>query len=76
MVWTLELATYLNEAPWEEGATKSELIDYAERTGAPSTVIENLKEIEYEDDLFYSIEDIWDDIPSAGDYSNWDKDEN
>ena len=34
MVWTLALSNYLNDAPWEKGATKAELIDYAERTGA------------------------------------------
>ena len=32
MYWTLELATYLSDAPWP--ATKDELIDYAIRTGA------------------------------------------
>ena len=76
MVWTLALSTYLNDAPWENGATKAELIDYAERTGAPSAVIENLQEIEYEDDLFYSIEDIWEDIPTTDYEFGWRKDEN
>ena len=33
MYWTLELAQYLEDAPWP--ATKDELIDYADRTGAP-----------------------------------------
>ena len=76
MVWTLALSTYLNDAPWENGATKAELIDYAERTGAPSVVIENLQEIEYEDDLFYSLEDIWEDIPTTDDEFGWKEDEN
>ena len=77
MVWTLALSTYLNDAPWENGITKSELIDYAERTGAPSAVIENLQEIEYEDedDLFYSIEDIWEDSPTTDYEIDWRKDE-
>ena len=44
MYWTLELATKLEDAPWP--ATKDELIDYAQRTGAPMEVIENLMEIE------------------------------
>ena len=52
MVWSLALSSYLNDAPWEDGITKSELIDYAERTGAPSAVIENLQEIEYDEELF------------------------
>ena len=33
MFWTLELASYLEDAPWP--ATKDELIDYAIRSGAP-----------------------------------------
>jgi hypothetical protein len=44
MYWTLELASYLEEAPWP--ATKDELIDYAIRSGAPSEVIDNLDELE------------------------------
>ena len=41
MYWTLELASYLSDAPWP--ATKDELIDYAIRTGAPLEVVENYK---------------------------------
>ena len=33
MYWTLELASYLCDAPWP--ATKDELIDYSIRTEAP-----------------------------------------
>lgn len=76
MVWTLELANYLYDAPWENGITKSELIEYAGRTGAPSSVIENLMEIEYEDDLFYSIGDIWEDFPTTDYEFGWREDEN
>jgi len=42
MFWTLELASYLEDAPWP--ATKDELIDYAIRSGAPIEVIENLQD--------------------------------
>lgn len=42
MYWTLELASKLEDAPWP--ATKDELIDYAQRSGAPLEVIENLQE--------------------------------
>ena len=42
MFWTLELASYLEEAPWP--ATKDELIDYSIRSGAPIEVIENLQD--------------------------------
>ena len=41
MYWTLELASYLSDAPWP--ASKDELIDYAIRTGAPLEVVENLQ---------------------------------
>ena len=41
MYWTLELASYLSDAPWP--ATKDELIDYSIRTGAPLEVVENLQ---------------------------------
>ena len=75
MVWTLALSTYLNDAPWENGATKAELIDYAERTGAPSAVIERRQERECGGDLFYSIEDSWEDIPTTDDGVGWSKDE-
>ena len=34
MYWTLELASKLEDAPWP--ATKDELIDYAQRSGAVS----------------------------------------
>ena len=40
MIWTVELAAYLDDAPWP--ATKEELIEYAERIGAPYEVMENL----------------------------------
>ncbi|MDR1866357.1 MAG: DUF2795 domain-containing protein [Bacteroidales bacterium] len=62
MYWTLELALKLEDAPWP--ATKDELIDFAERSGAPLEVIENLQEIEDEGEIYESIEDIWPDYPS------------
>ena len=63
MYWTLELASKLEDAPWP--ATKDELLDYANRTGAPAEVIENLSELEDEDDEVYeSILDIWPDYPT------------
>ena len=62
MYWTLELASKLEDAPWP--ATKDELIDYAMRSGAPLEVIENLQEMEDEDEIYESIEDIWPDYPN------------
>ena len=63
MYWTLELATKLEDAPWP--ATKDELLDYAQRVGAPMEVIENLQEIE---EVFESIEDLWPDYPTKDDF--------
>ena len=40
MYWTLELASYLEDAPWP--AVKDELVEFAYRSGAPMEVIENL----------------------------------
>ena len=59
MYWTLELATKLEDAPWP--ATKDELIDYAQRTGAPM-------EIEDEGEAYDSIEDLWPDYPTKEDF--------
>ena len=66
MYWTLELASYLSDAPWP--ATKDELIDYAIRTGAPLEVVENLQAIEDEGDSYDSINEIWPDYPTDEDY--------
>ncbi len=72
MYWTLELASKLDDAPWP--ATKDELIDYAQRSGLPLEVIENLKEIEDEGETYDTIEDIWPDYPSFDDF-NFNADE-
>lgn len=66
MIWTIELANYLDDAPWP--ATKEELIDYAERIGAPLEVIENLKELEDSEEPYETIEDIWPDYPTDEDF--------
>jgi Protein of unknown function (DUF2795) len=66
MIWTVELASYLDDAPWP--ATKEELIEYAERIGAPYEVIENLTELEDSDEPYESIDDIWPDYPSDEDF--------
>jgi hypothetical protein len=66
MIWTVELASFLDDAPWP--ATKEELIEYADRIGAPLEVIENLKELEDSDEPYESIEDIWPDYPSEEDF--------
>lgn len=73
MIWTVELASYLDDAPWP--AKKEELIEYAERIGAPLEIIENLQELEDNDEIYESIEDIWPDYPSDEDYFFNDEDE-
>ena len=66
MIWTLELASYIDEAPWP--ATLVELIVSSIRSGAPIEVIENLQELEDEGEVYESIEDIWPDYPSQEDF--------
>ena len=63
--WTLELASYLDDAPWP--ATQDELIDYADRTGAPIEVMENLQELEDDGEPYESMMEIWPDYPVADD---------
>ncbi len=70
--WTLELASYLSDAPWP--ATKDELIDYAIRSGAPLEVVENLQSMEDEGDTYESIEEVWPDYPSSDDFL-WNEEE-
>ena len=60
------MASYMDDAPWP--ATKEELIDYAKRTGAPMSVVENLEEIEDDEEVYESIEDIWPDYPTKDDF--------
>jgi hypothetical protein len=66
MYWTLELASKLEDAPWP--ATKEELIDFCLRSGAPAEVIENLREIEDEGEMYESIEDLWPEYPTKEDF--------
>ena len=72
MYWTLELASYLSDAPWP--ASKDELIDFSIRTGAPLEVVENLQSLEDEGDVYESIQEIWPDFPTEEDYL-WNEDE-
>ncbi len=78
MIWTVELARYLDDAPWP--ATILELVEYADRIGAPYEVIENLKESkenedEEEEEIYESIDDLWPDRPTDEDYFSMDADE-
>ena len=73
MIWTIELASYLVDAPWP--ATKEELIEYADRIGSPVEVIENLQELDDDDEIYESIEDIWPDYPTDEDFFYFDDDE-
>lgn len=66
LIWTMELASYLDDAPWP--ATKDELIDYAIRTGAPVEVVENLQELEDSEEPYESMEEIWPDYPTDEDF--------
>ena len=58
MYWTLEMASKLEDAPWP--ATKAELIDYAQRSGLPQEILENLDELEDEGIAYDGIEETFD----------------
>ena len=63
MYWTLELASKLEDAAWP--ASKEELLDYANRIGAPAEVIENLEELDDDEEVIYDgILDLWPDYPT------------
>ena len=66
MIWTVELAAYLIDAPWP--ASREELIEYSERIGTPYEVIDNIKELEDSDEPYENIEDIWPDYPTEEDF--------
>ena len=65
MYWTLELASHLEDAPWP--ATRDELMDFANRAGAPAAVMANLEAIEDDGEPYESIEELWPDYPTADD---------
>jgi Protein of unknown function (DUF2795) len=65
MYWTLDLASFLEDAPWP--ATRLELMDYADRTGAPSEVHDNLSVMEDDGEPYESIEEVWPDYPTGDD---------
>ena len=66
MYWTLELASYLEDAPWP--ATKDELIDFSIRSGAPMEVVENLQALEDDGQPYENIEKVWPDYPTKEDF--------
>jgi len=71
MYWNLDLARYIADAPWP--VTKDELINYANRTGAPQQVIENLIDLPDSDELYESLDEIWPDYPTDEDFGYGDE---
>jgi len=65
MYWTLELISYLEEAPFP--SEKDDLIDFAIRRGAPVEVIENLQELD-EEEIYETVDDVWPDYPTKDDF--------
>ncbi|MFN4770140.1 MAG: DUF2795 domain-containing protein [Candidatus Kapaibacterium sp.] len=77
MFWTPELAQFLEDAPWP--ATKEELLDYANRTGAPQQVLDNLGELDDTEEQYENIEDLWPEYENETDslfYNEDDDDDN
>jgi len=57
MFWTPELAATLEDAPWP--ATKEELIDYANRSGCPQQVLDNLYELDSTEEYIEGMDELW-----------------
>lgn len=77
MIWTVELAAALDEAPFP--ASREELIEWGERNGLPNQVIVNLEELEEIDEgeeiIYEGIEDIWPDYIRKEDFFHNEEDE-
>lgn len=77
MIWTVELAAALDDAPFP--ATREELIEWAERNGLSQQVIDNLNELEIieegEEKIYEDIEDIWPDYIRKEDFFHNEEDE-
>jgi hypothetical protein len=65
MYWTLELASYLSDAPWP--VNKDELIDYAIMQESVRSS-RNLQSIEDEGRDIRTMEEIWPDYPTDEDH--------
>lgn len=61
MIWTYDLICSLTDAPFP--CTKEELMDYAERSGAPLVVLENIQELEDDGEVYNDLRDLWEDMP-------------
>jgi hypothetical protein len=77
MIWTVELAAALDDAPFP--ATRDELIEWATREGLPQQVLDNLHELEEieegEDTVYEDMEDIWPDYIRKEDFFHNEDDE-
>ncbi|CAO3607020.1 unnamed protein product [Cunninghamella echinulata] len=66
MYWTLKLTSQLEDAPWS--AIREELIYYAKRVGLPSAITQTLDDLEDDEKVYESIEDLWPEYPTKGDF--------
>ena len=57
MFLTPEFAATLEDSPWP--ATKDELLDYANRSGCPQQVLDNLMELEDTEEFIQGMEELW-----------------
>ena len=72
MYWTLELASYLSDAPWP--ANKDELIDFAFERVLHLKLSKTFKPLRMKEKVYESIDEIWPDYPTDDDYL-WNEDE-
>lgn len=71
MYWTSAVASFLGNAPWEGGITKEELIDYAERNGAPQTLLDDLRMLDDDSDVYFDLEDLGIEVPTSDSDFGW-----
>lgn len=61
MIWSYDLICSIANAPFP--CTKDELMDYAERSGAPLVVLENIQELNDDGELYDDLLELWPDMP-------------
>ena len=71
MYWTSAVASFLGNAPWEGGITKEELVDYAERNGAPQTLLDDLRALEDDGEEYFDLEDLGIEVPTSDSDFGW-----
>lgn len=76
-MWTFELfyRTKLGDVlDGTDSLTKEEVLEFAERYGAPRAALDLLNELD-EEEVYEDVRDIWPDMPTSDDEIGWRNDE-